>query len=128
MKAVSLDSDGNKLGEVILKSASKENALTIKPELNEISKDELAFVRLSFTDTNGEIKPLNEGEIKVEIEGGKLISFGSANPYCKEGYHNDTSKTNYGITMAVIKPNGDSNIVIKASGLGLESTKTIEVK
>lgn len=128
LKAVSLDSDGNKLGEVILKSASKENALTIKPESNEISKDELAFVRLSFTDTNEEIKPLNEGEIKVEVEGGKLISFGSANPYCKEGYHNDTSKTNYGVTMAVIKPNGDSNIVIKASGLGLESTKTIEVK
>lgn len=127
LKAISYDSNDNVVGESVLKSAKETTVLSIIPEKKTISKDELAFVRLSFTDDEHVVKPLEEGEMTIDVKGGELLSFGSANPYCKEGYHTNKTKTNFGVCMAIIKPQGDE-ITIEAKGNGLENKEVIEVK
>lgn len=128
IRAISYGKDNHVVGDVTYNTASKETQLSILPEQEKIASNEYAFVRLAFTDKDNIVKPLIEGSIKVDVEGGELVSFGSANPYCKEGYHTDTCKTNYGVCMAVIKPNdGSKKISIKAEGNGLEATKEVVV-
>lgn len=128
LKAVSYDKNNNVIGEKILKTGEKETILSAIAEKDSVSADEYAYVRISFTDKNGEVKPLTEGEISLEVNGGQLVAFGSSNPYCKEGYHNNKAKTNYGISMAVIKPLDEENCIhIKAISGNLSVEKDITI-
>lgn len=129
LKAVAYDSKGNIIAEQVLQTAKKETILTLEPEQNTVKKDaELCYVRLKYTDQNGVIKPLARGEIKIGVEGGTLLGFGSACPYYEKSYRSDTADTYYGEALAVIQPEGDKQMLIKAeSKYGSASTVVLVI-
>ena len=65
---------------------------------------DLCYVRLQYTDEAGTVKPLKRGDIRIRVEGGRLLGFGSACPFYEKSYLSDTADTYYGEAMAIIKP------------------------
>lgn len=115
VKAVAFDSQGKVIAQTSMKTAGEETILTLEPEQKEVKNEsELCYVRLKYTDKNGEVKPLARGEIKVNVEGGKLLGLGSACPYYTKSYLGTVSDTYFGEALAVIRPESDKQVVVKA--------------
>ncbi len=106
--AIGYDSAKKEICRTSLTTAGSETKLTLAPETARAEKGRLFYVRLQYTDGEGTVKPLVRGEIKLRVEGGKLLGFGHACPYNERGYLSDTSDTYYGEALAVIQPNGET--------------------
>ncbi len=120
LKAIAYDRDGNELAETSLITAGDETMLAVEPEQDTIRNDgDLAYVRFRYTDENGLTKPLERADIKISVDGGKLLGFGSACPYYTKDYQGDVADTYYGEALAIIKPTGEGTIKVEAeSDLG----------
>ena len=119
--AVGLDEKGNESCRTLLKSAGeKVTKLCALPEADSISREDLSYVRLQYTDANGVWKPLARGDIKVEVEGGELLALGSACPHNERGYLSDTTDTYFGEALAIIRPakNADAVVITAHSKYG----------
>lgn len=125
LKARVYDENHHLLGEKELKTAGEETQLTLEPELTTVHHDtDLCYVRLKYTDSQGEVKPLVRGKIKVSVQGGTLLGLGSACPYYPEGYLCDRTDTYYGEALAIIKPlAGDKITVYAESKYGKNQTE-----
>ena len=129
IKAVAFDANDNVIAEKTLATAGKETVLRAEPELTRVNADtDLCYVRMRYTDENGETKPLTRGRIKLEVEGGDLLAFGSACPYYPESYQSAETDTYYGEALAIIRPqSGAGKVVVKAqSDLG-EAVAEVEI-
>ncbi|WP_373118658.1 glycoside hydrolase family 2 TIM barrel-domain containing protein [Ruminococcus sp. Marseille-P328] len=129
IKAVAYDANGNVIAEKSLKTAGKETVLRAEPELTKVNADsDLCYVRMRYTDENGETKPLARGRIKLEVEGGELLAFGSACPYYPERYQSDETNTYYGEALAIIRPQaGAEKVVVKAQAKVGEAAAEVEI-
>ena len=112
LTAVAFGKNGEELGRTSLKSAEKGTRLTLVPERESAEQGGLLYIRLRYTDANGELKPLVRGKIAVEAEGGQLLGLGSAAPYNEAGYLSAETDTYYGEALAVVRAEGD--IVFRA--------------
>ena len=129
IKAVAYDANDNVIAEKSLKTAGKETVLRAEPELTRVNADtDLCYVRMRYTDENGETKPLERGRIKLDVEGGELLAFGSACPYYPESYQSAETDTYYGEALAIIRPqSGAGKVVVKVqSDLG-EAVAEVEI-
>ena len=97
-------------------TAGKETVLRAEPELIRVNADsDLCYVRMRYTDENGQTKPLERGRIRLTVEGGELLAFGSACPYYPESYQSNETDTYYGEALAIIRPQaGTGKVVVKA--------------
>ncbi len=129
IKAVAYDANDNVIAEKSLKTAGKETVLRAEPELTKVNADsDLCYVRMRYTDENGETKPLARGRIKLEVEGGELLVFGSACPYYPERYQSDETNTYYGEALAIIRPQaGAEKVVVKAQAKVGEAAAEVEI-
>ena len=106
--AAGLDKSGREVCRTTLKSPSKDTILAAIPENELISRDQLCYVKLRYTDKDGIWKPLARGDIGVKVEGGELLALGSACPYNEQGYLGDTTDTYFGEALAIIRPSKDA--------------------
>lgn len=107
LEAVSYDEYGNITGRDRLETAEEKTILRLAPEADSVKKGHLAFIRLSFTDPQGILKPAERGIIRLHVEGGKLRAFGSACPYYERSYLDPVCDTYYGEALAVIEVQED---------------------
>ena len=113
IRAVAYDAKDNVIAEKTLITAGKETVLRAEPELAEVNADtDLCYVRMRYTDENGETKPLERGKIQLSVEGGELLAFGSACPYYPESYQSAETDTYYGEALAIIRPQAGAGKVI----------------
>ncbi|HIY64104.1 MAG TPA: DUF4982 domain-containing protein [Candidatus Mediterraneibacter stercoripullorum] len=114
LKAVAFNAQDQKIAECVLQTAGKETRLTLEPELDKLSVNDLLYVRMKYTDDKGTVKPLARGEIKVKAEGGKILGIGNGCPYYEKSYLGDTADTYYGEAMVIIQPEKAGKITVKA--------------
>ena len=128
LEAVSYDAADHEIGRCKLQSAGGTTRLTLDAEEPTVKPGHLCYIRLRYTDENGETKPLTRGRIKLEVEGGDLLAFGSACPYYPESYQSAETDTYYGEALAIIRPqSGAGKVVVKAqSDLG-EAVAEVEI-
>lgn len=107
LKAVAYTKEGKVKAETALVSAGEDTRLTA--EVEEGTKD-LYFVNLRYTDGNGMLKPLAQGEIHVGVQGGELLALGSARPLNPRSYLTDRTDVYYGEALAVIRPKGPAKL------------------
>lgn len=108
--AVSYDEFGAEIGRYSMKTAGEESVLRVTAEEKEVKKGGLSFVRLQYTDNDGIWQPQGIHNLKVTVENGELLGLGSANPYVKGNYTEDTVRTYFGEAMAVVRA-GESGAV-----------------
>lgn len=129
LRAAALDYNKNVVAETYLKTAGKETVLKVKPENKEVKlHEDLCYVRLRYTDKAGTVKPLVRGDIRVEVEGGTLLGLGSACPYYPDSYLKNVTDTYYGEAMAVIRPDKEGILSIRAYSSSGNDTANILVK
>lgn len=124
LTAIAYDQDGNETGRNSLITADDETKLSVIPEKSVVTKGEVCFVPISYTDGKGVWKPLGQGNVKVSVSGGELLALGHACPYNEDGYLSDTTKMYYGRALAVVRADEDS-VTIKASDGMNTATATI---
>ena len=114
LKAVSFNAEDKKIAECVLHTAGDETVLTLEPEQTSVKENDLLYVRMKYTDNEGTVKPLARGEIRVKVQGGRILGIGSACPFCEKSYIGDTADTYYGEALVIVQPEKGRKIVVEA--------------
>lgn len=113
LKALALDENKNKIGDIELKSANSETKISVYQE-EIVSRKMFEYIHFEVTDSDGILKPLEEKEIEIlEVVNGKLERFGNASPYNKDGYLKNKVKTFHGHAMCIVRRSSNEKIEIK---------------
>lgn len=133
LKAVSYDMSGRKLGEDVLKTASDETVVRLKPEQKTMKADrqELLYVGIELEDNAGIKKALEDQQIEVSVEGAaELIGLCSGDCFPTDPFVGNTCKTFYGRAVAVLRPTGETGTatVTVHTQKGLSDTVRVDVK
>ncbi len=110
--AVSYDENGQEIARQTLKTAGEETKLRVEPEESAVKPDGLCFIDLRYTDAEGIWKPMEKHTLGVTVENGKLAGLGSADPYVKGNYTDDTVKTYFGEAMAIVRADGSGPVKV----------------
>ena len=126
-EAVAYDGNHRVLARTSLKTAGSKTILRVEAEDERVRRqDGLCYVRLRYTDEAGILKPMERGNIKVSVEGGRLLGLGSACPYNTRSYLDDVTDTYYGEALAVIEPAG-AHVTVSADSPYGKGMAQIEV-
>lgn len=125
--AVALDDNGNEVSRSILNSGDNKTQLSVVADKNKLKVDQLAFVEIEFTDSNGNLLPYIEQRVDVEVVGEnvKLLGFGSALCKTDEVFDKIYHKSYRGRCLAVLqgKTAGKATFIVKSANV---STSQIE--
>lgn len=114
LKVLTYDEHNHLIGQSNLYTAEDETIISIEPETRAVA-DTLLYVPLRYTDSHGELKPMQKGRLKVEVAGGELVGLGHACSYNLDGYLLDETATYYGEAMAIIRPAAGEMLEITVS-------------
>ncbi len=130
LKAVAYDENGQPQAESMLESADAMTQICITPE-GETKKGGLLYVDISLTGQNGIVECNRDTKLKVKVDGGRLLAFGSANPRTEESFLSGAYTTYYGRCQAVIEMFAET-MTIEVAGDGLETVcktlKTVHIR
>jgi hypothetical protein len=113
LEAVAYDASGNEISRSSLQSAKGNADVVIAPEKEQLKPDEVAYINIRIEDKNGIVESNDDRKLSVQVEGGKLLGFGSANPCTEEQYHTGTFMTYYGYAQAVIRVGKSGSVKVK---------------
>lgn len=122
LKAVMYDKAGNYLSESSLHSAQGKTKIQVTKEEN--IKGDLVYLDIALVGENGEIECNSDTKLKISVENGELLAFGSACPKTEEDFLTGEYKTYYGRSQAVIKVHG-KQAVIQIVGEGMKNITEI---
>lgn len=106
LTAISYDSSGSVIEKSTLESAD-ESKICISPEKDKYAIGDIAYINININDSNGIIESNADETLRVMVEGGELLGFGSANPCTKEDFTKGEYTTYYGKSQAVIRKTSD---------------------
>ena len=125
LEAVAFDASGKETGRAALTSASGKTCIQLTPETTTLHANgqDLCFLKIDLTDANGITKSSVDQNLKVEITGpATLQGYGSARPNIEGSFCDDTFKTFYGKSLAVIRAGYEAGTVtVRVSGEGLRT-------
>jgi hypothetical protein len=113
LEAVAYDASGNEISRSSLQSAKGKADVVIAPEKEQLKPDEVAYINIRIEDKNGIVESNDDRKLSVQVEGGELLGFGSANPCTEEEYHTGTFTTYYGYAQAVIRAGKTGSVKVK---------------
>ena len=119
--AVAYASGGDELSRAYLESADEEIRISAKPEKDTVCIDEVLYIDVNLTDQKGVIESNDDRTITVEVAGGELLAFGSANPRTVEQYHTGTFTTYLGRSQAVVRADNKDGLIVTFSSPELQS-------
>lgn len=125
--AINYDAAGHAISRCELKSAEKP-VLTVCPEKKEAKPGEILYIPINVQDKQGIVEMNADRQVKVTVEGGELLAFGSANPRTEERYDSGSFTTYYGRAMAVIRAKAGKQVVISASDGKQQAQAFVAVK
>ncbi len=126
LKAVSYKKNMSISGESVLKTVASPQ-LHILPEKIAAKSNEIVYVPVVIGDRLGNFEANDDRVLKVEVENGKLLAFGSANPRTEESYNTGSFTTYYGRALAIIEM-GDKDTLITVSDGITKISKTIKLE
>lgn len=117
LRAVGYNGNGKEICEDVLYAdgAKLSLCMTVQKVKRE---DEIVFVELSLRDERGTVPYTRDIEIEIQVEGGKLLAFGSAHPENTQTYIANSHTTYRGRLLAVIKRT-NKKCVVRAHAKGL---------
>ena len=115
LEAVAFDAGGKEAGRNKLVSASGDLKLVLRPEEDQVKKGDIVYVAVNVEDENGIVESNADRSVKLEVEGGELLAFGSANPRTTEDLFTGEYSTYYGRAMAIIRADRKGSIKVKAA-------------
>ncbi len=137
-RVVVYDAKGEVAGENCLRSAEGETKIRILPEADchggacalqdgsFLCRDNILYLDISLVGENGEIECNADRWLKISVEGGELLAFGSARPKTEEGYLAGGCTTYYGRSQAVVRAlRGKLKVTVQGEDLGTAECRII---
>lgn len=127
LTAISYDGNGEILAKETLKSAGEQSVLAVNVEESNLQADgqDLAYVNVSITDTQGIVKVLENTKVCVSVSGAAtLVAVGSANPITEESFTGNSYTTYMGRMQCILRNNGTKGLAkvqVSADGFATES-------
>lgn len=118
--AVGYDKQGVQIESGELVSAEDALMIRIHPEKERVVFDEIVYLNVDLCDSNNTIESNADEELEIEVEGGELLGFGSANPRTEETYLAGRTTTYYGRALAVIRVGNDNQVRANVTGKTLK--------
>lgn len=120
--------DGKEAGRSFLKSA--EGTLQIKIEAEgKVTAGEIAFIHIDICGENGVVEANADAKLSVDVRGGRLLAFGSANPRTEESYLANTFTTYYGHSMAIVQVEDAGQLTVCVKSGNYEcATKVFQIE
>ena len=115
LTAVAYDADGREAGRSELTSAEGPFHVAVRPEKKTVHPGEIVYVPVRIEGRNGVVESNRDREITVEVKGGDLLAFGSADPCTAEEYHTGTFTTYYGRALAVVRAGECGTMTVTAT-------------
>ena len=121
-------SGGRMVGENSLTSATGDLRIAVQPEKDQVEEGHLIYVDVCLVGENGEVESNADTLIKVNVEGGELLGFGSARAISEESFDAGEYTSFYGRTQAIIYASKKGIVKITATADGYAaSTATVKV-
>lgn len=124
LTAISYDENGNKIAMNSMHSAS-EARVCIVPEKEKYEAGDIAYININIQDKDGIVESNADRALKVFVEGGELLGFGSANPCTKEDFTKGEYTTYYGRSQAIVRKTSNDVCIIKVSSGNEEMVKEL---
>ena len=129
LMGIGYDRDGRELYRTTVRTAGHENIITVRTERKDLVSggQDFAFLDVSITDREGNIKLLPDHTVTIQVEGaGKLQGFGSAYYKNEEPYDQSHHKTWQGRLRAVIRSTEEKgSIRVTFSSEGCETASVM---
>lgn len=124
LKVVAYDEKGNAAATKIIRTAGAPYRIVLETDQQQLNAngEDLAFVKVSVTDKNGNLCPLAENLIHFKVTGaGTLRAVDNGNPASLESFEANERKTFYGKCMAIIQSSAKAGkITVEAGGEGIQ--------
>ena len=126
--AVAYDASGRETGRSELRSADDQFRIAVRPEKTAVSSGEIVYIPVNIEDSNGVVESNADRRITVEVQGGELLAYGSANPCTEEQYHTGSFTTYYGRSLAVVRAGEAGKLRLTATDGSMKDTSEIIIK
>lgn len=105
-------SQNNIIAQDIRFSTSEASMLKLKPDKTQVIADgkNLVYVEIDVCDSNGNVCPRANNNIKITCDGGKVIATDNGYPACFEDMRNYTQTAFAGKLVAIVQPNNSRSI------------------
>lgn len=113
LSAIAYDEKGQEVGRNELVSAKTALKITVGQE----QYGDLTYLNMDVTDESGTVESNADRKIEVQVEGGKLLAAGSANPRTEESYRQSSFTTYYGRAQAVVRRNTGCKVQVSCENL-----------
>ena len=123
--AVSYDAEGRETGRSELNSAHAPLQIMVRPEKETAKPGEIVYVPVTLEGANGIVESNTDRKLKVTVEGGELLAFGSANPCTEEEYHAGSFTTYYGRALAIVRAGNEGVVTVTAADNNKKGTAEI---
>ena len=118
------DKSGRETGRTELKSADAPLRIALHPEKDTVRPGEIVYIPVQIEGSNGVVESNADRKLTVNVTGGELLAFGSANPCTEEQYHTGSFTTFYGRALAIVRADEKGSVTITASdGNNTETVK-----
>lgn len=124
LEAVAYDEAGKEVSRSYLESASGKTSIQAVPEKETARPGEVVYVNVTIAGENGVVESNADRKLTVNVEGGELLAFGSANPRTEETFDSGSYTTYYGTALAAVRAGKDGQVKVSVSD-GLESTYAV---
>ncbi|MGN0801130.1 MAG: glycoside hydrolase family 2 TIM barrel-domain containing protein, partial [Candidatus Faecivicinus sp.] len=126
LTAVAYDGDGKELSRSELCSASGEISIAVRPEASRAKEGQIVYVPIELVGENGVVESNADRKLTVEVAGGELLAFGSANPCTTEQYHSGSFTTYYGRSLAIVRTCGRTTIAVSDNAQSAQAVIEVE--
>lgn len=103
LEAVAYDASGKEISRSQLTSASGKTEISVVPEVHNAKAGDVVYLDLSIVGENGVVESNADRKLTIQVAGGELLAFGSANPRTEERFDQGSYTTYYGKALAVIR-------------------------
>lgn len=128
LEAVAYDASGKEIGRNKLVSANRNVRTALLPEEKSVKLNDIVYVDVCICDDKGVVESNADTKVKVSVENGELLAFGSARPNTVEDLHSGEYNTYYGRALAIVKATGKGTIKVKAESRYNSAETEIEVR
>ena len=115
LKAEALDAAGNVTGTDCLRSAGEATLLRVEPEKAVCGPGEMVYLRLRYTDDDGELKPLKRHRITVRAENAEVIGTANGCTFFDGNYAQPAVDTYFGEAQAVVRAGQPGRVCVTAT-------------
>ena len=113
--AVSYDRSGKEIGRDVLRSAGRETELRLEAEKTKCRPSEMVYLRIRYTDKDGEVKPMEKHRVRVTADNGTVMGTANGSTYFQGNYAQTEVPTYFGEAQAVIRAGKAGMITVTAS-------------